>query len=45
MILIFVIFVSSSLAKGDKTGLLAPKPTPNGECLDTLEYCKIILIR
>jgi len=44
MICIFVIFVSISLAKSGKIGLLAPKPTPNGECLDTLEYCKIISI-
>lgn len=40
MILILVTFISSSLSKNDH--FLAPKPTPpNGECLDTLEYCKL----
>ena len=43
MISVFVILIASSLAD-KKIGFLAPKPTPSGECLETLEYCKIILI-
>ena len=40
---VFLIFIASSLAD-KKIGFLAPKPTPSGECLETLEYCKIFLI-
>ena len=44
MILLLVIFVSSSLSKRDP--FLAPKPTPpNGECLQTLEYCKVLIFK
>ena len=40
MILLLVTLISSSLSESDK--FLAPKPTPpNGECLETLEYCKV----
>ena len=45
MILILVTLIAISLSRSDqRSHFQAPKPTPSGECLETLEYCMVNLI-